>query len=119
MRRAAVGHGNAVGGLLDRGGVHVVELVDLVVRVRDVEAAAGMDGFSLTTQIPASDFSSPYHMENAMHLLLFWCLSGEMEDEVMLCAAAGCISEVSDIVMRLLAEVEELEDESEADCGCE
>ena len=41
-----------------------------------------------------------------------------MEDEVMLWAA-GCISEVSDIVMRLLAEVDELEDESEADCGCE
>ena len=54
-----------------------------------------------------------------MYLLLFWCLSGEMEDEVILCAAAGCISEVSDIVMRLLAEVDELEDESEADCGCE
>ena len=53
-----------------------------------------------------------------MYLLLFWCLSGEMEDEVMLWAA-GCISEVSDIVMRLLAEVDELEDESEADCGCE
>ena len=45
MRRAAVCHGG-VDGLLDRGGVHVVELVDLVVRVRDVEAAAEMDGFS-------------------------------------------------------------------------
>ena len=56
---------------------------------------------------------------NVTYLLLFWCLSGEMEDEVMLCAAVGCISEVRDIVMRLLAEVEELEDESEADCGCE
>ena len=62
--------------------------------------------------------SSIKHKENVTYLLLFWCLSGEMDDEVMLCAA-GCISEVSETVMRLLAEVEELEDESEADCGCE
>ena len=38
--RAAVGGGvDGVEGLLDRGGVHVVKLVDLVVRVVDVEAA--------------------------------------------------------------------------------
>ena len=52
------------------------------------------------------------------YLLLFWCLKGEMEDEVIL---ALCVcSEVRETVMRLLAEVDELEDESAEDCeGCE
>lgn len=60
-------------------------------------------------------------------LLLFRCLKGERDDEVAvaLCVAGG--SEVSETVMRLLAEVDVLEEESEAeaaaeaeaDCGCE
>ena len=33
-----------IDGLVDRGGVHVVELVDLVVGVVDVEAAAAKGG---------------------------------------------------------------------------
>ena len=40
----------------------------------------------------------------------------------LLCVAGGGGSEVSETVMRLLAEVDELEDASEAaadDCGCE
>ena len=40
VRRAAV---DGVDGLLDRGGIHVVKLIDLMVRVVDVEEATAGD----------------------------------------------------------------------------